>query len=46
MLVNSWYLGRTIDKLTGSFVILAVLPARSVEWSVKWKVVDFAIHAT
>jgi len=46
MLVNSWYLGRTVDKLTSSFVILASLPARLVGWSVKWKVVDLAIHAT
>ena len=27
-------------------MILAALPARSVGWSMRWKVVDLAIHAT
>jgi len=44
MSVNSWYLGRTVDKLTSSFVILAALSARSVRWSARWKVVNPAIH--
>jgi len=29
-----------VDRLTGLFIILATLLVRSVEWSVRWKVVD------
>lgn len=42
---NLWYLTKTVDRSTESLVILAALPARLVEWSVRQKVVELVIYA-
>jgi len=44
MLANLWYSVGTVDKLTRSFKILAVLLARLMGRSARWKVVDSNIH--
>ena len=43
---SSSILTRIVYRSTKSFVILDILPARSVEWSVRQKVINPIIHVT